>query len=156
MEEHDILTDKTKIVMIDVALGAKECYNEPGNAKLLWCRLLLAKSEEEQESILKDIGDKVMKKRLKKKLKDETKKYSADDEVWGLYTELSHDEIVKNTIRENSLNEGRDAGREEGIIMGEAKAKLEDAKNLLELGVDIDIITEATGLTEDEILSHKR
>ncbi len=42
-------------------------------------------------------------------------------------------------------------GIEQGISQGERNARLEDAKNLLKLGVSIDIITKATGITENEL-----
>lgn len=45
-------------------------------------------------------------------------------------------------------------GRVEGRAEGEAKAKLEMAKLLLEQGVDLEIITKATGLTAEEILGN--
>ncbi|WP_353273404.1 Rpn family recombination-promoting nuclease/putative transposase [Wolbachia endosymbiont (group A) of Agelastica alni] len=46
---------------------------------------------------------------------------------------------------------GKKEGREEGREEGEVKAKIEVAKNLLKAGVSIDIISQTTGLTVDEI-----
>jgi len=42
-------------------------------------------------------------------------------------------------------------GKLEGIQEGIQKGKLEDAKRLLELGVNIEIISKATGLSIEEI-----
>ena len=65
--------------------------------------------------------------------------------------------------REEALQEGAAKGFSIGIAQGEAKgfsegisegsylAKLETAKNLLELGLSIENIARATGLTEAEI-----
>ncbi len=145
------LSEKLKIEMIDVEKGAIKCYNEPRNAKYQWCRLLKTKSVEEQEDILRKIGEEVMGKEVKERLKKETKKYSEDEQTYELYTELSHEEIVKNTIRANSLEEGISIGKDEG----KKEAKLEDAKNLLKLGVDVNIISKATGFSKEEILSLK-
>lgn len=48
--------------------------------------------------------------------------------------------------------EGKTEGRMEGIIEGEQKSKLEIAKAMLVKGLDIKMITEITGLTEEQIL----
>ena len=49
------------------------------------------------------------------------------------------------------LAEGEAKGKAEGLAEGEAKAKLAMAKSLLEQGVNIDIITKTTGLSESEL-----
>ncbi len=54
----------------------------------------------------------------------------------------------------SALGRGRVDGLEKGIAIGEKKlkkAKLEIAKKLLKRGIEINIIMEATGLTEKEI-----
>ena len=53
--------------------------------------------------------------------------------------------------REEGFEKGIAKGREKGREEGEAKAKFAMAKSLLEQGVDIEIITKATGLTAEEI-----
>ena len=47
--------------------------------------------------------------------------------------------------------EGRALGREEGRAEGEAAARLEDARRFKELGVAVDIISQATGLSVETI-----
>ena len=47
--------------------------------------------------------------------------------------------------------EEREIALQEGISEGSYQAKLETAKNLLELGLSIENIARATGLTEKEI-----
>lgn len=47
--------------------------------------------------------------------------------------------------------EGRAEGRAEGIAEGEAKKALETARKLKELGIDVSIISQATGLSPEEI-----
>ena len=57
--------------------------------------------------------------------------------------------------REDGLVEGKALGlaegKELGLAEGAMKAKLETAQKMLELGIDMDTIGKATGLTEDEI-----
>ena len=59
---------------------------------------------------------------------------------------LERSEVVM-TIAEKLITEGMEKGMEKGV----EKGKLEVAGNLLGLGVEIDKIIKATGLTEDEI-----
>ena len=47
--------------------------------------------------------------------------------------------------------EGRVEGMQKGRMEGIQKGKIETAKNLIELGLSIEKIAKATGLTEEEI-----
>ena len=51
--------------------------------------------------------------------------------------------------------EGLAEGREEGLAEGEAKKSLEIAKKMLEMGLSVEQITEATGLSEEDVLKLK-
>ena len=59
--------------------------------------------------------------------------------------------VQREEEREIALKEGIAQGKQEGISEGSYQAKLETAKNLLELGLSIENIARATGLTEVEI-----
>ncbi len=56
-------------------------------------------------------------------------------------------EFVETTISEHIFNQGILRGKAEG----KAEGRKEAAANLLKLGIDIKIITQATGLSEEEI-----
>ena len=43
-------------------------------------------------------------------------------------------------------------GREEGRLEGKEEERLEIAKNMKALGIDIDTIVKATGLSKEEVL----
>ena len=62
---------------------------------------------------------------------------------------------VENYFRRVTLAEGREEGRKQGIAEGReqgiAEGRAETAKNLLALGVPVQTIVAATGLTEEEI-----
>ena len=45
--------------------------------------------------------------------------------------------------------------KEEGLAEGEAKKSLEIAKKMLEMGLSVEQITEATGLSEENVLKLK-
>ena len=56
-------------------------------------------------------------------------------------------EFIKNT----EINEAREEGLEQGIEQGSYESKIEIAKNLLENDIDIETISNSTGLSIDEI-----
>lgn len=55
------------------------------------------------------------------------------------------------TIAEKLITEGMEKGIEKGMEKGVEKGKLEVAENLLRLGMGIDVIIKATGLSEEEV-----
>ena len=55
--------------------------------------------------------------------------------------------------RAEGREEGREEGRAEGREEGREAAKIEDAKKLKELGVSVDIIAKATGLSVETIIN---
>ena len=57
----------------------------------------------------------------------------------------------ENSLKSQYKREGLEEGIEQGIEQGTRLAKLEDAKNLKQNGVDIEIISKSTGLTIEEI-----
>ena len=54
-------------------------------------------------------------------------------------------------FKETTLAEGREQGLAEGRAEGRAEGKLEVAKNMISLGIDIETISKATGLSVEEI-----
>ena len=66
-----------------------------------------------------------------------------------------HDYMIMTAFEADAKRMGRLEGRSEGIAQGFSEGSrqkaLEDAGNLKRLGVSIDIITQATGLTKAEI-----
>ena len=63
-----------------------------------------------------------------------------------------YDEHVNAIMIQNDvLNTAKLEGHAEGRAEGRAEGKLEDAKNLKQLGVSIDIIAQATGLSREDI-----
>jgi len=49
------------------------------------------------------------------------------------------------------LKEGIEKGIEKGIERGQKKAQIEIAKNLLNSGINIELIIQSTGLSREEI-----
>ncbi len=69
--------------------------------------------------------------------------------------ELVRDEAFQDGMEkgiEKGLEKGKIEGRIEGLAEGELKSKLLIARNMLAKGLEISIIAELTGLTEEEIM----
>lgn len=57
---------------------------------------------------------------------------------------------------EQGIEKGIEQGIEKGIEQGIEQANIKNAKNFLKLGVDVDIIVQATGLSKDKVLQLKK
>ena len=53
--------------------------------------------------------------------------------------------------KEEGLKEGKEEGKEEGRAEGAKKNSFDIAKRMLEKGIDIETISELTGLTAEEV-----
>ncbi len=78
--------------------------------------------------------------------------FISGDEDLRRIAELKRKYVLdQNSMLEYAQEEGKKVGKEIGEKSGEKRAKRDTAKKLLELGVDIDKIIIATGLTKEEI-----
>lgn len=78
------------------------------------------------------------------------------DELSAYYRHLDNIVILRdniNTERAEGRVEGRAEGRAEGREEGLKEASLNNARNLKQLGVTVEIISQATGLSQEEIAS---
>ena len=80
-------------------------------------------------------------------------------DVIALIKEVGHEEGIEEGIK-RGRQEGREEGREEGIRKGikrgEYQAKLATAQNLLEMGLSIEQIAKATGLSFEDVAKIER
>lgn len=67
-----------------------------------------------------------------------------------IHENLKKEELM-SVIAEEWIKEGIERGLKEGLKKGQLQAKLEDAKNFLNLGVDLSIVLKATGLTKKDL-----
>ena len=74
---------------------------------------------------------------------DELERLGIDDKFGVVYDNEAMQKRMINTAR----NWGYDDGKEDGLKEG----KISIAKNLLKKGVSIDLVSESTGLSEEEI-----
>lgn len=92
--------------------------------------------------MLAEIGD------LRKLTPEERELYDEDIKVMrDLYATQKWEEEQKRM----EIEKGRAEGREQGRAEGRAEGKLEIAKNLLAMGIPMDKVVQASGLTEEQI-----
>lgn len=72
-------------------------------------------------------------------------------EYWDSLKDFRDWYCVISTAEKKGREEGKAEGLEEGLNKGRKKEKKENARNLKKLGVVIDIISQAIGLTQDEV-----
>ena len=61
-------------------------------------------------------------------------------------------EMMNEKDYEQCMDEAKKNGREEGIKEGEKRAKLENAKKMLEEEITLEQVMRITGLTKEEIM----
>lgn len=76
---------------------------------------------------------------------DEEVQQLADAEDWARYD--------YNSAMSEMKQKGLEEGIEEGIVQGEKRTNLKIVRKMLEKKIDINLISELTGLTEEEIKS---
>ena len=99
-----------------------------------------------------------MREESKEKLIKNVERYSSDEDVFTLYTELSKSELEKNTM----IAEANDEGFKNGILVGEKRGKklginegmkkrnIQIAKSMYDENIDLSTISRVTnlGITE--------
>ena len=88
--------------------------------------------------------------------------FNEDD--YALYTELTNEELIRNTYAYRAVAKGKAEGRAEGLAEGVTKGRtegkeetqLEIAKNLLRKKISKDVIRETTGLSLEKLEKLKK
>ena len=122
------------------------CYNEGKEEYKILATLMCDK--EELHDICK--GDKVL-----EKLESEVVRMNEDDQIRENLLAIENAKRVHNTLMQNAKEEGLEEGTKIGIEQGSKQKEIEIAKNMLKENMDIDIISEITSLTKEEIESLK-
>ena len=131
INDFQIYSNKIRIINIYLPNIRKKDYNK----LKLYEKLLLIFNENDNQ-LLKNLskGDEIMEKYVK-----ESKEASEQDEVIGMYDKELHDEKLR--LAEN--DEYREKGFKEGIK--------ETALKLLQKNIDLNIISECTGISLEEL-----
>jgi len=132
--------DMFKIIDVNMDYFNRLCYNENMNEEERLLKFLSSRNKEELEA--NSEGDKFM-----EEIKEEVERLNVSEKTLDeLYVE-GEERRVRNTERK--------IGREEGLKQGHKEEKIEIAKNMLTMDLDIETISKATGLASEEIESFK-
>ena len=133
-EKGEYLTDKIQLIHIYLPNIRKKEYNKLKD----WEKLLLVFNENKIESLKIAKGDKIMEEYVKDAVDT-----SDEEEIIGLYDKELHLE----KLRLSELEEERVEAREQG----EKSKQIEIARNMINKGMDKEIIKELTGLSTEEL-----
>ncbi len=76
---------------------------------------------------------------------------------WDTYNQIKYArESGREEGREEGHKEGKEEGRKEGREEGAKQKSFDIAQRMLEKGIDIETISELTGLTEEEVSRLKK
>ena len=90
------------------------------------------------------------------KIVDELERLGIDDEFGVVYDNEAMQKRMINTARNWGYDDGYDTGKADGLEEGAKAEKIEIAKNLLKKGVSIDLVSESTGLSIEELEELKK
>lgn len=148
-EENYILTDLLEIHFLE--MKKLDNYNENDDLSQ-WVSFIKADSKEVLDKMAK-VNPNIDKAVNVLTTMSQDKKARAEylSREMALHDEATKIEEAMEEGYEQGREEGREQGIKEGIKEGEEQAKIETARNLLKLGVDIDIIVKSTNLSEEKI-----
>ncbi len=135
-----ILSKKLRIDMVDMVKAKEICHTKNETKLTRWFKILTSTNEEEIRMIM---GDDLMEKESKDKLLEEMNEFSDDEENIFLYTSLPRSEMEQNTYIYEA--------REEGYNDGKKQKQKEIVMNMLKKNIDVNTISEISGMTTEEI-----
>lgn len=147
-----ILTDRLELIIIELPKARRMYKIEPNNAICQWMLFLDNPNKREVVQIMEE------NKNIKKAI-DELEQVSGNARLRRI-AELKEKYIrdEQSSIeyaQDEGFKQGEAKGRAEGETKGRNERNMEIAKNLLKQNVAIDIISNATGLSPEEIKSLK-
>ncbi|MBD0401483.1 Rpn family recombination-promoting nuclease/putative transposase [Flammeovirga sp. EKP202] len=142
-QKNTVFYDKLKFVYLELPKFRKQEKDLQTNFDKWLYLLNNITTFEQMPSVLKEhIFRKVL------KLAEYTALPKADQELYDEDLKRFRDYVNTLDTREEK---GRREGREEGIEIGEKKAKIETAKNLLSMNLTVEQVAKGTGLTIAEV-----
>ena len=150
-----IYSKKLRIDLIDLEKTKNICY-PISNKRLSLFKIFTTNKKVE---LVKYLEGGIMRDESKEKLIKNVERYSSDEDVFTLYTELSKSELEKNTMIAEARDEGILLGEKRGEARGEvqgkklgiASEKINIAKTMIQKKFNLDSISEITGLSIKEL-----
>lgn len=146
-EEGEKLTNMIQIIRIDIPYFKEKCYNEDISKLDSLTKLLELFGVEKLEFAKKLCkGDENM-----EDIMDRIEEYNDDEDVIGAYSYEDKMELISQIREEEAMKVGTEKGFETGLQQGIEQNKIDIAKNMISKGIDINFISEITGLSIEKI-----
>jgi len=141
------LTDIIEIIRIDIPYYKNKCYNKKVSELDSLTKLLglFGTKKIELARVLCE-GDKNM-----EDIMSRIEKYNDDEDVIGAYDYEAKMKLIAEIEKEEAVKEGHEEGFEQGIEQGVEQEKINIVKNMLNKNMDINLISEVTGLSTEQI-----
>ncbi len=144
-DENGLIIEDFKIHNVFIPKEVEVCYNKNIKKKL---KLFLCDSYEKMREVEKEDEE-------LKSIVDELERLNKEKYFGALYNAEEEQKRLEASAESSGykrgIQEGHDIGIQEGIEKGSLSTKEEIAKSLLEKNVDINIISESTGLKVEQI-----
>ena len=135
--------DETRIYSIYLPFYKDICYDGENEKEMMFA-MLSADSFDKLRNVAKDNEEAL-------KIINDLEHIMNDDTVITAYEQEMINEKLDRSIKKEIERNARNEGIEQGIERGIEQNRLDNASNLLNLGVDKNIISKATGLSLKEI-----
>ena len=149
-ETNQVMYDKLEIRHVNIEKARKMWYSnniskgKENESLVKLAALLTIKNKEDFQKCLEEIP---MEEATKKEIEEAVMDYSKDNKSWlAVDAEKEKIKLMKTEIG---------TARQEGIELGIEQEKIEIAKNLIKMNMNIQDISKATGLSEEELVKLK-
>ena len=150
-EKHTLLTDVLEIHFLDLQAAKQEERKDSKRSRLVNWLKFIGTSDKEERAMLATTSP------VLQMLNEQLDVMTLSPIERQLYESRMKLKSDITTISESQYYAGREEGIQQGMMQGEAKGKLEGkletAKNLLAMGLSIENIAKATGLSVQEVES---
>lgn len=146
--EHDIEAIQLLFIQLPLFKKTKKDLNKL-NLREKWAYFFKYADETKEEDLETLIGD----DRIIKRAYEELDRFGWTEKELNNYESVEMKKAADEAIKEAAYEKGQTKGRQEGLQEGRQEEKLEIAQALLKQGLQVDQISEATGLSVQEIKS---
>lgn len=148
MMEEDLkisYEDNKEIYIVDLEKIKKKCYNGLEMNELEKALSILISRDKEEAREISENND------ILKEVFSNMEELNMNEVFLGMYDQEEENKKMMNSMKLEGIEEGLQEGIEKGLEAGEKNKSIEIAKNMIEKNIEINIISEVTGLSIEEI-----
>ena len=137
--------DNKEIYVVDLEKIKDKCYNGLEMNIFEKALSLLVSRNKEEAKELSEGND------MLEEVFNNMEELNMNEVFLGMYDEEEENKKMMNSMKLEGLEEGIEQGIEQGLKTGEKNKAIKIAKNMINKNIDINVISEVTGLTKEEI-----